>query len=402
MKKVLLIDDSTKVLFVTEKLIKIVLPDVKTYTAASGQKGLKLISSIKPNVILLDILMPEMDGYEVCKKVKNNSDTGDIPVILVSSLDYNRENRLKAIEAGADAFLSKPIDKQELVLQLQAMLKINEGNLRKKSEQQRLEKLVAEKTEHLQHQLEQRAKITQKLKESEKELKELNATKDKFFSIIAHDLKSPFGSVLGLSDLLTKKIEKGDQSQLLHLSSLLFKAANQGFDLLNNLLEWSRTQLGKKEFKPELLNMCNLIKELTALFTLTAKEKDIEIEIKCTESIRIFADPNMLNSIMRNLLSNAIKYSYEGSRITITADKNEDEVTIAVKDQGTGISKHLQSRLFNIGEDVSMLGTKDEKGTGLGLILCKEFVEIHGGRIKVESEIGKGSIFSFTLPVYKE
>lgn len=245
-----------------------------------------------------------------------------------------------------------------------------------------------------------RKEVQKKLLESEATLRELNATKDKFFSIIAHDLRGPFNSILGFSELIAEKCNSGDFKDVCKMSNLLNSSAQHSFQLLTNLLEWSRTQRGKKLFKPSDVNILDIVKEEIDLVSLTSNKKNISIKKICPD-IQVFADYNMLQTVFRNLLSNAVKYSLNGGEIIVKVMREEKEVKVSVFDNGVGISKEKKKKLFNIGEVESTPGTSNEKGTGLGLILCKEFVEIHGGKIWVESIEGGGSVFYFTLPLPK-
>lgn len=235
------------------------------------------------------------------------------------------------------------------------------------------------------------------LKKSEEQLRELNATKDKFFSIIAHDLRTPFNSILGFSELILENSKRNDFSDMLKMSTVLNNTVNKSFDLLNNLLEWSRVQTGRIEFKPDDCHLSPLIKEVTDLFSLAVKKKNIDIVFDMPEII-LKADSNMLHTVIRNLLSNSIKFSHKGGTIKISAVENINEVVISVKDNGVGINKDSLGKIFQLAENITTLGTDNEKGTGLGLILCKEFIENHGGKFSVESEEGKGSRFYFTIP----
>lgn len=243
-----------------------------------------------------------------------------------------------------------------------------------------------------------RKEIQQKLMENEKSLQELNATKDKFFSIIAHDLRGPFNAILGFSELIVEKCQKNDYKDVCMMSGLLHSSAKHSFDLLTNLLEWSRTQRGKKIFEPKETNLVSLLDTEVELVSLTAQEKNIKIKCDCAETT-VFADYNMLQTILRNLISNALKYSFKGGEINIKVQKMKSEILISVADTGVGISDEKQGKLFNISDVESTPGTNNEKGTGLGLILCKEFIEKHGGKIRVESREGLGSTFYFTLPL---
>ncbi|MCK5171454.1 MAG: HAMP domain-containing histidine kinase, partial [Bacteroidales bacterium] len=227
---------------------------------------------------------------------------------------------------------------------------------------------------------------------------------DKFFSIIAHDLKSPFNSMLGFSELLMKRFDKYDiQHQKKFISNIYYSIHNT-YKLLENLLLWSRTQRGIIDFNPEPENLYLILVEIIELLSQSATNKSINIKNEISEDIFVKADKNMLSSILRNLISNAIKFTHKGGEIIIEAqlrnDKNkQDFIEISVCDNGIGIKSEIKSKLFSISENISTKGTKNESGTGLGLILCKEFIEKHGGKIGAESELGKSSIFHFTIPL---
>lgn len=231
-----------------------------------------------------------------------------------------------------------------------------------------------------------------------KQLKNANATKDKFLDIIAHDLKNPFNSIIGFSDLLIKNYHKYDDDKIQNFIKLIQKAGTSTFKLLENLLEWSRAQTGKIEYKPMHLNFNNILKEVLLNVEDLASQKNIII----THDINInnvYADKNMLKTILRNLFTNAIKFTHLGGAIIITANKKEKHHIISIIDTGIGISKEKIGKLFKISEKNTTSGTENEKGTGLGLLLCKEFIEKHNGKIQVESEEGKGSEFSIFLPI---
>ena len=229
------------------------------------------------------------------------------------------------------------------------------------------------------------------------ELKILNAQKDKFFSIIGHDLKSPFNSILGFSELLIQDVDQTQYEKVKMYSDLILKSSKLAMNLLNNLLEWSLSQTGRMNFKPEHLNMVNLINETVPLFINIANQKMIQITTELPDSVQVFGDKAMISTIFRNLISNAIKYTVPEGKIIISAKETQKVFTFSIKDSGVGIKKARIEKLFRIDENQSTLGTQKENGTGLGLILCKEFVEKHGGKIWVESEEGKGSDFKFTL-----
>jgi len=245
----------------------------------------------------------------------------------------------------------------------------------------------------------ERKHAEENLKESERRLRELNATKDKFFSIIAHDLKSPFTSIIGLSELLAEQIGKKDYDGIDEYAKMIQSSSWRAMDLLTNLMEWSRSQTGRMEFNPVSVNMVELIDEVTELLTDAARQKSIVISRQLPAGLFLFADKPMINTVLRNLISNAIKYTNIGGKIEISAISGEKEMVVTVIDNGVGIKQGALEKLFHIEECGSTPGTQDEEGTGLGLILCKDFVSKHGGKIWAESEPGKGSRFVFTIPV---
>jgi PAS domain S-box-containing protein len=237
----------------------------------------------------------------------------------------------------------------------------------------------------------------QALRVNEERLRELNATKDKFFSIIAHDLKSPFNSILGLSNFIIEKIHEKKYEDLEEYAAIIRDSSQRTMSLLSNLLEWSSTQTGRMEFKPEKLEIISLIEREIELLNDSARQKKITIGTELPKRSYAMIDPSMFMTIVRNLFSNAIKFTRLDGTIRISVIESEQYAEIAVSDNGIGIKKENIENLFHIEKVQSTPGTQNEKGTGLGLILCKEFVDKHGGKIWVESESGKGSCFHFTI-----
>lgn len=234
--------------------------------------------------------------------------------------------------------------------------------------------------------------------------RELNAVKDKFFKIIAHDLKAPFNAILGNSEILKKDYYELSDHERLTILNDIDTSATRSFQLLENLLVWARSQTGSIDFNPHKMFLLPLLKDASCIFEPTAKSKNINLEVNCPADLEILADEQMLKTVIRNLLSNGIKFTEEG-KITISANRETDNsekekqiVKVIVQDTGIGIDETLHSKLFKIDQYVTNYGTRGEKGTGLGLILCKEFIEKHKGKIWVESKPGEGSKFIFTIP----
>ena len=228
-------------------------------------------------------------------------------------------------------------------------------------------------------------------------LTELYDTKDKLYSIIAHDLRTPFISILGFSEILMKKAKNNNDDEIAVFSELINSSANTTLQLLDNLLNWARSQTGQISFNTEKLNLSDEIQEIIESFNPIAKSKSISIKFLKSKKFEIYADKNMVHTILRNLIQNAIKFTFLNGEIVIQARKDNERIIVTISDNGVGMDQETMDKLFCLDKQ-STLGTAKEHGSGLGLLVCKEFVEKHGGTIGVESEPGNGSIFNFTLP----
>lgn len=249
------------------------------------------------------------------------------------------------------------------------------------------------------HDISELKKAEQIMLESEARLLELNATKDKFFSIIAHDLKSPFNSILGFSEMLKDEVKDLDIGTIVQYASIINSTATNTYQLLENLLEWALSQQDKMPFDPTPVFLNHLIDVEIQNLKHQAGQKNIDLRREFNENIIITADENMLSTIIRNLITNAIKFTPKKGRIIISAEIQGNLVSVTVSDTGIGMASEALEKLFKIETSFTTRGTQNEKGTGLGLLLCKEFIEKHHGKIKVESEPGKGSKFIFMLPL---
>ena len=246
--------------------------------------------------------------------------------------------------------------------------------------------------------LQEKKLLEEKNKIQFEQLQQLNAEKDKFFSIIAHDLRGPLGGFMGLTELMTDDSQVFTPDERKELSINLSHSARNIFNLLENLLEWSQMQRGNTAFKPQMLDLTEVVTECIKIAAESARNKAIEIVVDIPFNLSVFADTNMLQTVIRNLVSNAIKFTRQGGQVTISAGPGENnKVVVEVKDSGIGMNNETLSKLFRLDAVSSRPGTEGEHSTGLGLLLCKEFVEKHDGKIWVESEQGKGSIFYFTL-----
>lgn len=358
-QKVLIVDDVTKNIQLVANYLKQAGYDINY--AISGKTALNHINRKKFDLILLDIMMPEMDGFEVCQKLKSDDETKDIPVIFLTA-KTDIDSITKAFKVGGIDYITKPFNKAELLARVKTHLK---------------------------------------LQQQKRNLKELNATKDKFFSIIAHDLKSPLNQLLGLSEILQKELESDKGNEVLNLVKLMGESAKSGRLLLENLLEWSMSQTGSINFNPVVLDIEQITNEVIELNENNAIQKNISIKSKVKSDIFAYADENMIKTILRNLISNSIKFTRNGGKIRLNAKKSKSWITYSVSDTGIGIESNDIKKLFRIDINPNSIGKSAEKGTGLGLILCKEFIQINEGKIWVESKLGKGSKFKFSIPSSK-
>src|SRR5664280_836856 len=257
----------------------------------------------------------------------------------------------------------------------------------------------------LAYQNEEKEKRAEELFIANKELKQLlqlNSDKNRFISILAHDLRSPFNGLLGLSEVLIEDIRKLSTDEIEDIANNINKSAKSSFKLLENILSWARAKQGKIPFDPQILSFTNNCEDEVDVINPIAKAKNIKIDFSTGDHINVFADVDMFKAVLRNLVSNAIKFTNPGGTISITAKQMNSNITISVSDNGIGIAPLNLMKLFEMAKVSTTKGTAEETGTGLGLLLCKEFVEKHGGKIWVESEVGKGSDFKFTLPIYAE
>lgn len=234
------------------------------------------------------------------------------------------------------------------------------------------------------------------------QLKAANATKDKFFSIISHDLKSPINSFLNVSTLLIDHIDRFNKEEVQEMATSVKKSGNNLLRLMENLLSWSRLQMDREVFEPAPCTLNALVEDVAAALDDGLIEKAIHLTQTIPDKTLIFADANMIRFILQNLIANAIKFTRRGGNISLMVEPSDDILNISVSDNGIGISEKNLAKLFRIDIIYTNLGTEKEKGTGLGLILCKEMIEKHGGRIRVESEEKKGTTFTFNCPASKE
>ncbi|MEP0859825.1 MAG: PAS domain S-box protein [Ignavibacterium sp.] len=238
------------------------------------------------------------------------------------------------------------------------------------------------------------------LRKVTEDLKQANASKDKFFSIIAHDLRTPLIGLIGYAEILSEDIDELELSEIKEYSKNIVDISRQTIKLLSNLLEWSRLQTGKIQFNPSDVKIYSIVENIFQLLKSNAQHKEIELINSTNMNHIAYADENMIYSVFNNLISNAIKFTRTGGKIEVSSEQKGEEIIVSVKDNGVGIDEENLKNLFELDKSFTTPGTENEKGSGLGIILCRDFIKKHGGRIWVNSKVGEGTTFFFTLPVF--
>jgi len=356
---VLIVDDMPKNIQLLGSILK--NESIEIEFATSGKEALEWLHTRHFDLVLLDIMMPEMDGLEVCRRIKENATTADIAVIFITA-KTDIQSMVQGFESGAVDYITKPFNKNELIARVRTHLT-------------------------LQHQ--------------KRMLEENNAMKDKIFSIIGHDLRNPIGNIKTYIDaFLLSGMEVSDEvTMLLKDISIL---SEQAFALLENLLLWAKNQSGRLTSNPVRTNIAEVITNAVFLIQNQADNKSISIIRHSINKTEAFFDPEQIAIVLRNLIWNAIKFTPRDGEIQLEVkslkDKGKAFVRVEVSDNGVGIEAEDQKKLFDSRHHFTTFGTNNEKGSGLGLHICREFVEMNGGTIGVQSEPGKGSTFFFTLP----
>ena len=271
-----------------------------------------------------------------------------------------------------------------------------------KKQKEVLERQVSERTIEVRAQSEVLKEVNALLVEQKSDLSVLNATKDKFFSIIAHDLKNPFSVIMGFSDIMISEFDKSSKEEKLKFLDAIKQSSSRAFGLLENLLQWARSQTRSITVSPVQFDLHSLVAETFSLLCVNADKKRIRLVNNVDPAVKVFADRNMIDTVIRNLINNAIKFSMQDSVITVRSQYEANSVIISVADQGVGMQQSVVEKLFRIDQHITNTGTSGESGTGLGLIICQEFIQKNNGRIWVNSEPGIGSEFFISLPAAQE
>jgi two-component system, sensor histidine kinase and response regulator len=367
---ILIVDDIPENLQLLGNILS--LKGLQVSFATNGQQALDSIAYDAPDLVLLDVLMPEMDGYEVCRQLKRNPATKDIPVIFLTAIT-DLDAIIKAFELGAVDYVTKPFNATELVTRVFTQLELS-----------KTKKIVELQNELL---------LSQNI-----ELKQLNSTKDKFFSIIAKDLKNPINTLIGYSEMLVNSYDNMDEDKIRKLHNSLYASSKMAYNVLDDLLLWSKLQTGAIALKPTFLPIKEAIDETVQLISNTAGNKGIELNVETLVSHQVYADKATIKTLLKNILSNAIKFTSRNGRISITTSENEEFIKITIKDTGVGMRQEVVENLFKLDSAQTTPGTERESGTGLGLIVCAEIISRNKGKIEASSQLGIGTEISVQLP----
>lgn len=399
--RILLVDDNENNLLAMEVVL-----EKEKYTffrATSGREALRtLLREEDFSLILLDVKMPIMDGYETASLIYERDKLRQIPIIFITAHDYEEAAIFKGYEAGAVDFIRKPFNPEMLRSKVAVFTELYRKNQLLQRQEEKLQAINQELIQMNQG-LEQRVlERTLELEGVNQELKALNLSKDKFLSVISHDLRNPLTALLATSDNLSRDAEKLQPDRIKMFASIIHRTSHKILDQLNELVDWAKEQREKTNFNPQELQLRQSVNESLDLLRENAQQKEISLENQVSEDLYIHADVLMFRSILQNLVTNAIKYTPAGGEsVAVTATANEGMIELCIRDRGVGMSAKTREMLFGQVSAASLLGTSEEKGTGLGLLLVKDFVTMHGGTIRVESELNKGTCFLFTMPNVK-
>lgn len=365
--KILIVDDVMSNVL----LLKVLLTNEKfaIATASNGRQALEQVEKENPDLVLLDVMMPDMSGFEVAQHLKSNPNTADIPIIFLTALNSTADI-VKGFQVDANDFISKPFNKEELIIRVTHQISLVAAK-----------RLILSKTEELQRTI---------------------AGRDKLYSVIAHDLRSPMGSIkMVLNMLILNLPSEKIGAEMYELLTMANQTTEDVFSLLDNLLKWTKSQIGKLNVVYQDVDLVEVTDGVIEIFSMVASLKKIRIHEMKPEKMMVNADIDMLKTVVRNLLSNAIKFSKENSEVLVKMEEVDGMAVVSVQDYGCGISEEGQKKLLHTDTHFSTFGTNNEEGSGLGLLLCKDFVVKNGGKLWFTSKEGEGSIFSFSIPVKK-
>lgn len=362
--KILVVDDVLSNVL----LLKVLLTNEKfnVVTAMNGNQAIKMVETELPDLILLDVMMPDMSGFEVAQILKSKPGFSQIPIIFLTALNSTADI-VKGFQTGANDFISKPFNKEELIIRVTHQISLIAAK-----------RIIYNQTE---------------------ELKRTIKGRDKLYSVIAHDLRSPMASIKMVLNMLLMNLPPDKIGQEMHeLLNMANQTTEEVFSLLDNLLKWTKSQIGRLNVVRQDIEIVGVTAGVIEIFSIMAEIKQIKISLHAPVQVEVHADIDMIKTVIRNLLSNAMKFSNIGGEVQVVIEEKDDQVIVHVIDHGRGIKKEDQSKLLHTDTHFTTFGTKNEEGSGLGLLLCQDFVRKNGGELWFSSEENKGSTFSFYLP----
>ena len=365
--KILIVDDVMSNVL----LLKVLLTNEKfnIVTASNGNQALDQVKKENPDLILLDVMMPDMSGFEVSQKLKADPESAHIPIIFLTALNSTADI-VKGFQVGGNDFISKPFNKEELIIRVSHQISLVAAK-----------RIIEAKTE---------------------ELKKTIIGRDKLYSVIAHDLRSPMGSIKMVLNMLILSLPKEKIGEdMYELLTMANQTTEDVFSLLDNLLKWTKSQIGKLKVVYQDIDMVEVVEGVGEIFAMVAGLKNIRLRIESPECQAVHADIDMIKTVIRNLISNAIKFSNEGSEVLIKVEESDGMSVVSVKDSGCGIDEESQKKLLHTDTHFSTFGTNNEEGSGLGLLLCQDFVVKNGGKLWFTSVKDEGSTFYFSIPLKK-
>ncbi len=380
---ILVVDDNPRNLQVISTMLT--ANGYKVIVASSGSSALKSLEMREPDLVLLDIMMPDMNGFEVCGIIKTNEQWKDIPVVFLTA-KTDLSDIIQGFKLGAVDYITKPFRIDEVLVRINTHIELRQAKLQLEQKNQQLRALNMEL---------ETSRIT--IEEDAAKLKQMNEEKDRLFSIIAHDLRGPIRSFVSLAELFLNDAATMEPQLIRELASGMHQSALSLHELLENLLTWSLMQQEKAVIRKETINMKLAFDRAISLNQERIAAKNIVIVNKLDAECSVKADENMVATIVRNLISNAVKFTPKGGSIMVSFRPAGNFVQFSVQDTGIGMSSDMISRLFDYDKKVCRPGTEGEPSSGLGLMIIREFVHRNRGEIAVESIVNQGSKFSFTL-----
>lgn len=364
--KILIVDDVISNVL----LLKVLLTNEKfnIVTAGNGTQALQQVEKEKPDLVLLDVMMPDISGFDVAKRMKENPQMSEIPIIFLTALN-STSDIVMGFRVGGNDFISKPFNKEELIIRVTHQISLVAAK-----------RIIVAQTE---------------------ELRKTIMGRDKLYSVIAHDLRSPMGSIkMVLNMLILNLPSETIGEEMYELLTMANQTTEDVFSLLDNLLKWTKSQIGKLKVVYQDIDMVEVLEGVCEIFTMVASLKNIKIiQEMPIGKVAVRADIDMVKTVIRNLISNAIKFSNEDSEVVVALTEEDGMAVVNVKDSGCGIDEENQKKLLHTDTHYSTFGTNNEEGSGLGLLLCQDFVIKNGGKLWFTSKKGEGSTFSFSIPL---